>query len=1074
MSRLARGLIVVGLLVPSLCCVSAIAGSIPVVVDRPLPDTRPGAPVKFGVPFPEGALKVGEAVQVVDDQGKAVASQSLVTATWDPKGEKGVRWMLIDFLADEGRLYRLLYGKDLLAAAVSPPPIAQPAEGHIALNTGVLSGPISTSKADLFVGLKTLGGAPAVLPDGDKRFCAFFVEHEKKGLFRSDLDPTPSVVIEETGPIRATVKLDGWYANAAGEKFCRYSIRAHFFRGRSDVRLDHTFIYTGLSKDDRIRSMGLQLPQKSGQRIHIWGEGNRQDDLLMIQTSNARVVCDSPDRDRIELLNYPPEGAPRKLAGRALGTVNSGSITAAIRDAWQQYPWGFEVRDGVLQVQLWPRGERLLDTTFDGYWWFMDERQKRFMLSGKRGATTEPPDDWIARFRRVVNATGAAKTHEVWLTFDFPDVRGSRSEMSAGLNGGKLMREVDHPVVACADPAWSTATRALDFCAHTPRNDALFGDEERYLDAMLAMVHGLTEASHWYGWWEWGGYYQLPGRPRGAFRDTHDQDAWQRNRPKSHYGWGQLPWLQYFRTGDRKWLRYGQTYTLYSADRAHVHHTGNGRIAGSEYHYDNSEIPWLGGYVKPGGPETSSNLQQKDDYVYMYWLTGDRRALDVLKTWGEQLGENPSTFTWAPGMAAGNDIRNAGMQLHRLMMLYQATWDERFLKVARGVADSFAVIDSEKQVILAEGDRKDPKYSGWRFHTAGGWAYEGLWLYYNVTKDPRLKQTLLAFIERSKNFDSSIGWGYGPIRAFTYGYELTSDGLYLDMIRAILDDVAAGWVSPASWVTGSKFTVVSMGRALGTLAGAPQAWKETHLPTNVRGRTLRFGYVPLSDSRPGDAAFFNKTRDRAWSFRLVFSHGGRWTLRRPDGQVAYESPMLDEPFDVKWLDVQVPADGQTGTYTLRCTQPSKAGREVGGNRNADARVLRSDLPVVTSAHDVFGRSLFFRPAQAPAHVTVTATTAVAALVPLAPRVLELYADGKPIASAAGLLPSYMGAWRLSIPAGFTGKVVELRPEKPADKYFADAPGDCTVHRYAAALKLEGIPPYLAANPEDCFAPEAPK
>jgi hypothetical protein len=1039
---------------------AAMGGSIPVVVDHVLPDARPGAPVKFGVPFPEGAFKVGEAAQVVDDRGRVVSSQTRVTATWDPKGEKGVRWLLVEFLTDTGRQYRVVYGSDLVAGAGEEAPIAKLENGRIELNTGFLSGTIATNRADLFGGLKGAGMAPVVLPDNDKRFCGFFVEHETRGVFRADLDPAPRIVLEETGPIRATVKLDGVYANAAGETFCRYSIRAHFFRGRGDVKLDHTFIFTGASTNDRIRSMGLQLPRQAGQRGHVWGEGDRRDEMSRMFTSTAKVVQDSPNHDTIELLDYPSDGgAPTKLAGRSLGSLAYDGVTLAIRDAWQQYPWGFEVRDGLEQAQLWPSGGRLLDTSFDGYWWFLDEHQKRFMLATKRGAKDESSDDWIARYRRIVNATGAAKTHELWVTFE-----------GMGYNGGRLLREVANPVIAGADPAWSTSTRALDFCAQTPRNDALFGDEERYLDAVLAMVRQLTEDSHWYGWWDWGGYYQLPGYPTGPYKDTHGLNTWHRNRPKSHYGWGQLPWLQYFRTGERKWLRYAQTYTLYSADRAHVHH---GTRAGYEYHYDNSDIPWVGGYVKPSVADLSSNLQQKDDYVYMYWLTGERRALDVLEMWGESVCASSANtrdvyFKWAPGMARGNDIRNAGQQLHRLMMLYQATWDERYLKIAQGVADSFARIDSEAEVILAEGDRQDPKFNGWRFHTASGWAYEGLWLYYKVTGDERIKKTLLAFIERSVNFDSGIGWGYGAIRAYSYGYELTRDTLYLDMIRGVLDDVVAAGVTPEVWITGPKFTTIALPRAIGAISDAPEAWRAKHLPTSERGRTLRFRYAATPANPPYTApaeACFREERDRAWRFRLLFDQGGQWVVLRPDGTKAYESPRFEAPFNRKWLDVEIPADGRTGAYVLRCVSTGQPGQESGS-----ARVLRSDLPVVVRfpnlagepaaltdpTQSVFGRSLFFAATNAQARVHV---------VPRVRRDFGLFVRGRQAHSTRGTMHSYLGGYTLPLSGVKAGELVELRPLDAADCFY---PLSISGLSY---LWFDGVPPFVAANPEDYFVPD---
>jgi hypothetical protein len=1073
------------LAIAALACVGTapalIAGTIPVAVDRALPDYRPGAPVKFGVPFPRAVLKTDERVQVLDDRGAVVPHQQAVTATWDPAGAQGVRWLLVDFLTDAGRSYRIVHGPDLKPQVEAPPPVATLEQDLIKVDTGCLAGAIDSRKADL-LGRLAAQGRPLVEADG-QRFSGFFVEHEVRGIFRSDLDRAPTIVLEETGPIRATVKMDGWYTNDAGEKFCRYSVRAHFFRGRADVKLEHTFIYTGLSQDDKIRSLGLQLPQRSGMRGHIWGEGDLQNDIAQIFTSHAKVVLDSSNHDDIELVgSFPESETRRRMASRANAMFHYGYAAVAIRDGWQQYPLGFEVADGVMQVQLWPRGDRLLDTTFDGYWWFLDEHQKHFLMRGKRAAAEATPEELVGLYREKVNATGAAKTHEVWLSFHV-DPR----EMNFGMHGGRLWREVENPVLARADLHWTTASRALDFCGHTPRDDVNFPEEERYLDTMLTMVRQLAEKWHWYGWWDWGGYYQSPGEPAGVFKDTHRQHTWNRNRPKSHYGWGQLPWLSYFRTGERRWLRYAQTYTLYSADRAFKHHSNEDpRFAGSEYHYDNSEIPWVGGYGGwPAGAEGCNNLQGKDDYVYMYWLTGDRRPLDVLKMWGNSLGgpitpadQIGSQWDWKVGFERGNDIRNAGHQLHRLMMLYQATWDERCLRTAKHVAESFAALQTEADVIAAEGDRRGPNGDDEsRFSAAAGWAYEGLWLYYNVTGDERIKRTLLAFIERSVNNDSGLGHGYSQMRAYTYGYELTGDELYLYLLRGILDDYVGMWVTPASMsTTDRKWGSITLGRSLGTLASAPQSWKDANLPTHVRGRMLTYEYARSNDVAPN--AYFLETADRAWRFRLLTNRGGKFKVLRPDGGVAYESPMIDFPFRRKWLEVEVPADGQTGTYTLQCVQASDWMKNLEGEAGAyaRARIVRSDLPVVVGLNasaamqrapwdmdaPVFGRAFFLQPAQSPAVLHVG---------PSRGRSVLLAHDARTLATSLGRQPNYLGVYDFSIGGEWTGKVLELRPERPTDRYLAIPPrGSGSI----GLLWFDGIPPYVAANPEDYFVPGTAK
>ncbi len=1052
----------------------AWAGSIAVVVDRELPDYRIDAPVKFGVPFPEGAFKPGDAVQVVDDKGAVLPSQSAVLATWDPKGEKGVRWLLVDFSVNPERSYRVVYGEDLIGGKKPGDALAKVNEDKsISIETNTLSGTISGVTGDLFQGLQALR-KEVVLPNAEGIFSGFYVEHETRGVFRADLDKEASIVLEENGPARATLKMDGWYTNAAGEKFCRYSIRASFFRSRSDVKLEHTFIYTGESHKDKIKSMGLKIAEKTGQRGGVWGEGDQQDDIVRMFTSNVKVVQDSPNRNNIELLVYNSEQAvPVKLAGRSVGALFYGNTTVAIRDAWQQYPWGFEVKEGVMDVQLWPAGERLMDTTFDGFWWHLNEMQKKYMIYTKPNAK----EGRLEQYRERTNATGAAKTHEVWLCF-------ASDRASAGPYGARLVREVAHPVIACADPAWSTKTRALDYLLHTPKNATLFGDEERYLDTMLDMVKAKTEAGRWYGWWDWGSYYQLPGMSEPyPFKYSNGENEWNRNKPKSHYSWGQMAWSQYFRTGERKWLRYGQSYTLYSADRAFVHHTDRsvGRIAGYEYHYDNSDIHWMGGYAgKPGGVAFMNPMADKMDYIYQYWLTGDRRAFDVLKMWGElQKDFQGSEYAYKPGLETGGDIRNAGMMLQRVTMLYEATWDPRYLKGAKRLADAYTGIQSEEDLIAAEGDRRTPNgWDVWRFHSASGWAYEGLFLYYKTTGDERMKQTLLTFARRSVNYDSGIGWGYGALRLYAYAYDMTGDEIYLDLSRAMLDDLAEKWVGPYAWVTGQKFTTVTLGRTLGMLANAPDAWKARNLPTDERGRTLRYRYYGHSTNAtmPASFACFNKTEDKAWSFRLLFSHGGKWALTRPDGSVAFESGENEFPYNTKWMDVKVPADGQTGTYTLRCIAPSTWSMDP-KNRTAelscDARIIRSSLPVAVKVWasgegvrppsqqpaSVKGRSLFFKAPEKGVEVGVTPT--------IVSRPVTAYVDGEKVAGTQGKYPSMLGAFMLKLPDSAAGKMVELQPDRSEGKFYSDVPQGLGAY---SGLWFEGAPPWVTANPEEYFVP----
>lgn len=1067
--------------------------SIPIVVDSVVPDPRPATPVKFGVPFPRGAMPLGEVpnVRVVDGEGKVVPHQARVTATWNPDGSEGVRWLLVDTLVDKGRTYVLRFNETNVLPSSPLPAVATEKGDVIAIDTGPIAGVVPRKGARLFERLEAMGAPIGITPEsgGPMAFNGFYIEHETKGIFRADLDTDATVILEETGPIRATLKVDGWYVNTAGEKFCRYSIRLHFFRGRQDIKVEHTFIYTGISDEDRLRSVSLQLnrttPARSKNVLGVVGGDNLLvPNAIFDAPSPAYFVQDQSERDRFDYVMHYGAGNQTKMTDRGGGWMSTRQTVCttdiAIRDAWQQYPYEFEIDQGTVRVHFWPRHGRLIDTSWDGYWWQLTDRQKRYLANEKLHKETDL-EVWMSRLRKTTSATGAAKTHELWLSFTgeadnaFPAIRHRHN--------GSLAREVAYPVLAHADVEWMCASRALDFLPQAPRNVELFRDEENYLQALLKMVQDSTAANNFYGWWDWGAYHQHLGigvrNPRpGTYADDAGMEPWLRARPRSHYGWGGLQWLQYLRTGRREWLRYAQTYTLYSADRAHVHHTGNKKIAGTEYHYDNSEVPWLGGYHRdPGGSITASNLQGKDDYLYEYWLTGDRRPYDVLLLWGNMIlddfAHGGKWGTWNK-LEVGNDVRNCGMNLHRVMMLYQATWDPRYLQLANHISIGLKAVDSmETLTQIEDGGTEQP------FDTAKGWAYEGMWVYWNLTKDEAMKKALLIFIDRERRYEGGLGNGYGAARAFTYGYHLTGDILYLNLARAINDYMVAEGVSPRSFEPGNKVNINALVRSLGTMATAPPTWRNANLPTHEHGRTITFYYFAPDNTFGYKATrvYFNERTDGAWNFDAAFSHGGHIVVYRPDGKIATEIT-LDrlKPPNLRYnrlLHFTVPKDGLTGTYIMQCVEPSanlKAERDPG--HQPWAKVIHSDLPLVidmpatTQFNPYLARALYFRvPAAARDAAVVLGEFDFQRNV----TVRDMGSAWQ--SSAQGAVPTMAGTVTLAIPAATTDRMMGVFFEIPPDRYFQEMA--FPARGLPGYIGWNGVPPYVAANPEDYFVPQIP-
>ncbi len=1052
-------------------------------------DTRPEvtpAAVTCGVPFPRDTYHPGQPLRLLDDAGAPQPMQARVTATWDPEGRQGVRWLLLDFLAEPARTYTLHLG-DQPAPAL--PALASEDDQAILIDTGAIAGRIPKRGFDPFSGL-TVNGQPIVQPPGqtaDSQFNGFYVEHEKLGILRADLDPDATVVLEENGPIRACVKADGWYVNAAGDRFGRYSLRLHFFRGSSSVRVLHTFIYTGLSPEDRVVDLGLQLEHCAAsypQGYTVWGTepldaGQATSGHNRPETPHVALVQDSFDRDHLEFKQLNLDTGEvmawgEKLAGYLQYIARPVVLTAVLKDAWQQYPFEFELDDRCVRLHFWPKHGRVMDLSWDGYWWWLTERQKRYLANQKQHKEQDL-DVWMQRLRDRTNATGAAKTHELWLNWrDTNDYSRPNPPPSAW----EQARAVDQPLLAQVDPVWSCATRALDWCLQAPPDASNYDDEQRYAHALLNLMQTAVARRHYYGFWDWGGYHQhLFAYQPGRREDDGGLGLWHRARPKSHYGWGTFAWLNAFRGGGRSFLRYAQTYTLYSADRAHCHHTAHGRNAGAEYHYDNSEIHWLGGWRgAPGGDVPSSNLQQKDDYLFAYWMTGDRRALDVLELWGRQMIEQGHfTGAWIDNLAQiadGNQNRNAGMALHRLCLLYQATWDQRYLAAARRLADGFARIDSLDK--LRHVETWADHVTLW--HASSGWVYDGLWQYWNLTGDPRIRHTLLIYCQRAADHLSGSVHAdeFRVFSAFTYGYELTRDEKYLNLGKALCNRLVGNWINTASFHPIPKGDNVVMMRFVGAMAQAPQAWRDRHLPTHLRGDFLDYRYAPRRDrpSRAPARLHLLETTDGDWTLEMVFDGGGEIEITGPAGQVVLRQQV--DRLNATRVTLAIPRDGVTGVYTV--TSPGldpDVDRTLNHGYSPHAFVLNKpaemklvvEMPQSLAVQNPLrARFCYF---QAPALRDDLAVL----IKPVHGAQRQFFVeqvDGPWRQVMDAQLPDSSGCYTIALPRTEQPQMYRLRADTPADQFFTGTEGA------GEAVLLRNLPPYVSATPEEWFAPSSPQ
>lgn len=284
-----------------------------------------------GVALPPGALGDPGHVRVLSG-GTEVPSQTRCLCRW-PDGS--VKWLFVvagPLPAGSGRLE---YG-----SAVRPAPVADPVrvmeDGGLTVEAGGLSarfGDPGRPWSGLRLGQQELGALDGelVLDDGAV-------------LRPTDLRWT----VIERGPVRAAVRVDGWYAAGDRRPF-RFELLTTIDRQAEAVQLEHTFIAAGDRAQERIRSLHLTVATPPGPLSCPEAGEARAERLRLLQDGSNPWAL--PDGAAWQVML-----GDRELSGeRARGVIRSGALSLAIDDFAQQWPIALDGAPGRLTAELWPR-----------------------------------------------------------------------------------------------------------------------------------------------------------------------------------------------------------------------------------------------------------------------------------------------------------------------------------------------------------------------------------------------------------------------------------------------------------------------------------------------------------------------------------------------------------------------------------------------------------------------------------------------------------------------------------------------------------------------------------------------
>ena len=690
-----------------------------------------------------------------------------------------------------------------------------------------------------------------------------------------------TVTIEQKGPVRAVVKIDGMH-EGEGRRMLPFTLRLYAYAGGDHLRIVHSFIFDGDPAKDFVSSLGLAAavpmagePHDRHVRLattpgHLFSEavrpltGLRRDpgDAVRAAQIAGRAVpmeamADSvrPLLDRIptwsdfSLRQHSADGfalVKRTEPGHAwidatagtralgLGYVGSpqGGIALAARYFWQRHPTQIDIRDAAsdqarLGLWLWSPDAPPMDMRpyrgvlgMEGY----DAQNEGLAITYE---DYEPGWD---------SATGTARTSELtlWACAATPDADRLAAMAQANAVPPQLMVEPRRIHAANVFGPWSLPERS------TPMK-ARIEDQIRNL---AAFYEAEVDRRRWYGFWNHGDVMHTYDADRHQWRYDIGGFAWD-NSELSPDLW---LWLSVLRTGDAGLFRFAEAMTRHTGE-VDVYHLGRFKGLGTRHgvqHWSDSSKQ----------PRISNAIYRR---IY-YYLTADERVGDLMRDLilSDRTLAHVEIGRKVPG--AARKPLPAGV----IDMTFGTTWC--------AVASSW----------LAEWERTGDRT--WRDRLLAG-----------MTSIGGLKY---GWLVGSAPFDLSTGRFLGAGDSIAVSHLNAVFGA-LELNAELLDllDVPtyrAAWLDYCRWFN------------------APRAQWEAAFPFPWKGRNLREGHSRLT------AYLAHETQDAAMARRAweeFFSGEAGLGLSTGDPRVAHDGPRYLGP-TVEWPNVSTNAAAQWGLAAI--------------------------------------------------------------------------------------------------------------------------------------------------------------
>jgi hypothetical protein len=616
------------------------------------PPTRTG--VSWGVPWPQGAVKKEQAFTLASADGRQLPLQTWPLAYW-PDGS--LKWSGFATVAgpEAKGTFTLAPAASAAGAAEAAVVRVQQTESGIEIDTGQLKARLAKRGTNLIESLAVDGREVAragrlvsVLQTGPETDVDSAPPREK---FASSVT---NVVVEQAGPVRAVVKLEGKHRGAkSGREWLPFTVRLYFYAGSEAVRLVHTFIFDGDQQQDFIRGLGLAfaVPLReaswnrhvrfAGAEGGLWAEPIQPGGGIAAQQAGERIepaqlgpqgrtLLPNPEEQQpvwsdFKLSQVTPDGftihkrinpestwlyanAGRRAAGLAFVGDVSGGLAVSVKDFWQSYPSGLEVRHAEQETAeliawLWsPDGPA------------MDMRHYATRAYGLNATYEDVQPGHSTPY-------GVARTSEltVFATGGVP----AKAATVAMARAGEAL-----PLLA-STPAYLHSTGVFGIWSLPDRSTPLKASVEERLEATLKFYAAQVEERRWYGFWTYGDFIHSYSAASHQWYYDWGGHAWQ-NTELAQPLW---VWYSFLRTGRADHFRLAEALTRNTSETC-VYHLGPMAGLGSRHNV-----------IKWGDGAKEARVSQAAHWRPYYYLTTDERAGDIMR---DQLKSDATAIRYDP------------------------------------------------------------------------------------------------------------------------------------------------------------------------------------------------------------------------------------------------------------------------------------------------------------------------------------------------------------------------------------------------------------------------------------------